>query len=288
MSTSDVQARLRQVFDKFDVDSSGTVSTEEMGTMIRALKMDMSREQIDQLVKDADPDGSGEIDFEEFTHVLEAQMRDGGQLADVVNQAANFFGWLDPRNWFAEAPAPAPAPVVAKPKAKAAHDRLYPKPKRKAPPKAPSSSSKALSPKTVSPNPSPERLAEASSPGSPGSLTNSQWAQWRIQYDNHTSGTELKAAREEWLDFKSRREASFMRKQRERIAEIHGGRRGATEAVNSIKGAKLQEGLTMRHEVSQSGTGHPTFSARALTPPLITKHLRNFSPGTVQLSPRTS
>ena len=39
--------------------------------MIRALKMDMSREQIDQLVKDADPDGSGEIDFEEFTHVLD-------------------------------------------------------------------------------------------------------------------------------------------------------------------------------------------------------------------------
>ena len=43
---------------------------------------------------DADPDRSGEIDFEEFVTFIKAQMSKGatGGLAEVVKEAAGFFG----------------------------------------------------------------------------------------------------------------------------------------------------------------------------------------------------
>ena len=67
---------LRAVFDKFDVDGSGSVSAKEITKMVRNLRLDMTAPQIEQLVKDADPDGSGEICFEEFKYVLQKQLKD--------------------------------------------------------------------------------------------------------------------------------------------------------------------------------------------------------------------
>ena len=108
---------LRPVFDKFDVDGSGAVSTEEMSAMVKQLKMDITPEKLRKMMVEADPDMSGEIDFEEFVQVTKAQIEagNGGALAAVVQQAGGFFGFFG--NIFSmfggEAPAPAPAPPPA-------------------------------------------------------------------------------------------------------------------------------------------------------------------------------
>ena len=85
LSDEELRARLRPVFHKFDVDGSGTVSTEEMASMLSLLEMDLTPDEVAQLMVDADPDGSGEIDFEEFYAVLSKQIREGngGGLAQV-------------------------------------------------------------------------------------------------------------------------------------------------------------------------------------------------------------
>lgn len=61
MATSDAApyqpiggAAAKRIFDRFDEDKSGAVSTEEMGRMLRSLKMDPSPEELAKLMKDAD------------------------------------------------------------------------------------------------------------------------------------------------------------------------------------------------------------------------------------------
>lgn len=59
INEEELRAQLQPVFNKFDQDGSGAVSTDEMGKMIAALRMDISKEQLAALMKEADPDGSG-------------------------------------------------------------------------------------------------------------------------------------------------------------------------------------------------------------------------------------
>ena len=86
---------------QFDADGSGAVSTAEMALVVRQLKLDMSADQIRAMMQQADPDGSGEIDFEEFVTALRTQMgTGGGQLASIFTEASGLFGFLNPMNWF--------------------------------------------------------------------------------------------------------------------------------------------------------------------------------------------
>ena len=61
MGDKELRAKLRLIFDKFDVDGSGTVSTDEMGRMVTRLKMEMTKSQVQKMMADADKDNSGEV-----------------------------------------------------------------------------------------------------------------------------------------------------------------------------------------------------------------------------------
>ena len=55
------------------------------------------------MVKQADPDGNGQLSFDEFVAAILRQAREGGGgggLAAVVTEASGFFGWLNPLSWF--------------------------------------------------------------------------------------------------------------------------------------------------------------------------------------------
>jgi len=75
---AELREKLRPIFDKYDEDGSGAVSTEEVGKMAASLKVEMTPAQVQELVDEADPDGSGEIEFEELITVLKRQLKDGG------------------------------------------------------------------------------------------------------------------------------------------------------------------------------------------------------------------
>ena len=76
---------LRRVFDSFDADGSGAVSVEEMAAMVKRLNLKLTPAQVKKLVADADPNGSGEIDFKEFTEALKAVEMDG--VVEAVTSA---------------------------------------------------------------------------------------------------------------------------------------------------------------------------------------------------------
>ncbi|KAJ4964102.1 hypothetical protein NE237_024041 [Protea cynaroides] len=61
---------IKEAFELFDLDGSGTIDAKELNVAMRALGFEMTEEQINQMIADVDKDGSGAIDFEEFVHMM--------------------------------------------------------------------------------------------------------------------------------------------------------------------------------------------------------------------------
>ncbi|KAK8556770.1 hypothetical protein V6N13_064774 [Hibiscus sabdariffa] len=61
---------IKEAFELFDTDGSGTIDAKELNVAMRALGFEMTEEQINQMIADVDKDGSGAIDFDEFVHMM--------------------------------------------------------------------------------------------------------------------------------------------------------------------------------------------------------------------------
>ncbi|XP_020088138.1 caltractin-like [Ananas comosus] len=61
---------IKEAFDLFDIDGSGTIDGKELNVAMRALGFEMTEEQINQMIADVDKDGSGAIDFDEFVYMM--------------------------------------------------------------------------------------------------------------------------------------------------------------------------------------------------------------------------
>merc|ERR1719182_192948 len=64
--TRDERDEMQDVFQKFDQDDSGNVSSEEMRRVLKYMGFHPSDEMFGSLIKAVDTDGSGEIDAGEF------------------------------------------------------------------------------------------------------------------------------------------------------------------------------------------------------------------------------
>ena len=64
----------KDVFTMFDKDGDGTVSTKELGVVMRALGQNPTDEELWEMIKEVDQDCSGEIDFDEFCLLMIKKM----------------------------------------------------------------------------------------------------------------------------------------------------------------------------------------------------------------------
>ena len=55
-------AEIREIFTLFDKNSDGLVNTGELGTMIRALKLNPTEKEVLDMQKEVDPDSEGQFD----------------------------------------------------------------------------------------------------------------------------------------------------------------------------------------------------------------------------------
>ncbi|KAL1144200.1 hypothetical protein V6Z11_A11G213900 [Gossypium hirsutum] len=65
---------IKEAFELFDTDGSGTIDAKELNVAMRALGFEMTEEEIKQMIADVDRDGSGAIDFDEFVHMMTAKI----------------------------------------------------------------------------------------------------------------------------------------------------------------------------------------------------------------------
>ena len=68
--------KFKTLFDLFDKDNSGSISTKELGTVMRNLGQNPSEEELKQMIREVDLNGNGTIDFKEFMCLMVKQMKD--------------------------------------------------------------------------------------------------------------------------------------------------------------------------------------------------------------------
>ena len=68
--TEEQIAGFRDAFSIFDKDGDGTITTKELGTVMRVLGQNPTSAELQEMVNEFDNDGSGSIDFTEFLIVI--------------------------------------------------------------------------------------------------------------------------------------------------------------------------------------------------------------------------
>jgi len=67
---ADVQRALRDAFDMFDEDKDGRVTHVELAKVLEKLKINANQQVLLDMIKSADKDNSGTVEFQEFVEAL--------------------------------------------------------------------------------------------------------------------------------------------------------------------------------------------------------------------------
>lgn len=61
---------LREAFALFDSDNDGCITSKELRTVMHALRIESSDQEIKDMINNVDDDGSGTVDFSEFLRMM--------------------------------------------------------------------------------------------------------------------------------------------------------------------------------------------------------------------------
>ncbi len=65
---------IREAFNLFDTDGSGTIDARELKAAMRALGFQVKKAEIRKMISDIDKDESGAIELDEFTEMMTGKM----------------------------------------------------------------------------------------------------------------------------------------------------------------------------------------------------------------------
>ncbi|KAJ3674119.1 hypothetical protein LUZ60_006111 [Juncus effusus] len=82
--TKERRREIKEAFDLFDLDGSGSISATELTVAMRALGFEMTPEQINQMIDEVDKKGSGAIDFDEFLYMMTRRIGERDTLDELI------------------------------------------------------------------------------------------------------------------------------------------------------------------------------------------------------------
>mmetsp|Transcript_20083 Transcript_20083/g.46918 ORF Transcript_20083/g.46918 Transcript_20083/m.46918 type:complete len:775 (+) Transcript_20083:62-2386(+) len=80
------EQQLRKMFEKFDADGSGSVDADEMYTAFRELGLAVTMDEVFEWVDEVDDDGSGCLDFEEFSQLITKKVTTVGDQGGSISK----------------------------------------------------------------------------------------------------------------------------------------------------------------------------------------------------------
>jgi len=88
--TPDQIREFREAFKLFDRDGDGRVTSVELGTVMRSLGQNPTEAELRDMVQEADEDGNGYIDFEEFLAMMARKIKEVDSV-DELREAFRIF-----------------------------------------------------------------------------------------------------------------------------------------------------------------------------------------------------
>ena len=82
--TEDQKQEIREAFDLFDTDASGTIDAKELKVAMRALGFEPGKEEIRKLISQIDRDGSGTVNFPEFLTMMTTKMGERDSTEEMI------------------------------------------------------------------------------------------------------------------------------------------------------------------------------------------------------------
>ncbi|XP_031353269.1 calmodulin-A-like isoform X2 [Photinus pyralis] len=73
LKEADCEEELREAFRVFDKNNDGLISSNELRHVMTSLGERLSEEEVDDMIKEADLDGDGQVNYEEFVTILTAR-----------------------------------------------------------------------------------------------------------------------------------------------------------------------------------------------------------------------
>ncbi|KAK8684716.1 hypothetical protein V6N13_040732 [Hibiscus sabdariffa] len=70
MQETDAEEELKEAFKVFDKDLNGYISASELRNVMMKLGEKLSDEEVEQMIKEADLDGDGQVNFDEFVKMM--------------------------------------------------------------------------------------------------------------------------------------------------------------------------------------------------------------------------
>ena len=89
--TSEQILEFREAFQAFDKDGNGSITTKELGTVMRSLGQNLSETEIREIIDEVDEDKNGTIDFQEFLSLMARKMK----ILDKEDELIDAFKKLD-------------------------------------------------------------------------------------------------------------------------------------------------------------------------------------------------
>jgi len=82
--TEEQKQEIREAFDLFDIEGTGTIDAKELKVAMRALGFEPSKEEIKQIIADADKEGDGNIEFEDFLNLMTLKYSERDPKDEIV------------------------------------------------------------------------------------------------------------------------------------------------------------------------------------------------------------
>ena len=82
--TEEQKAEFKEAFSVFDKDGDGTITTKELGTVMRSLGQNPTEAELQDMINEVDADGNGTIDFPEFLSLMARKMKDTDTEEELI------------------------------------------------------------------------------------------------------------------------------------------------------------------------------------------------------------
>ena len=81
--TEDEIEEIKEAFDLFDTDGTGTIDPKELKAAMQSLGFEAKNQTVFQMISDLDKNSKGSIDFEEFLDMMTARISDKDTREDI-------------------------------------------------------------------------------------------------------------------------------------------------------------------------------------------------------------